>query len=96
MDHLLLNEGCSVVLVVCETPLPNTSYYEAPPGLVDSISFLGWCPMAAGASPAPMLLIVLLLVTEIQIVALGSPSLWTRVTFPPTESLAEVVFSPKT
>ena len=84
------------MLVVCETPLLNTSYYEAPRGLVDSISIPGWRRPAVGAPPAPLLVIAYTLALEIQTVVSGSPSLWTRVTSPPTESLDKVVFSPKT
>ena len=83
------------MLVVCETPLLNTSYYEAPRGLVDSISYPGWRRPAVGAPPAPVLMIAYTLVIEILIVVLGNPSLWTRVTSPPAESLDKVVFSPQ-
>ena len=74
------------MLVVCETPLLNTSYYEAPRGLVDSISILGWRRPAVGAPPAPLLMTAYIPVLEIQTVVSGSPSLWTRVTSPPTDA----------
>ena len=83
------------MLVVCETPLLNTSYYEAPRGLVDSIFHSGWRRPAVGAPPAPVLVIAYITVLEIQTVVSGSPSLWIRVTFPPAETLVKVVFSPQ-
>ena len=86
------------MLVVCETPLLNTSYYEAPRGLVDSIPFSGWRPPAARASPALICLIVLLLVLEIPILVSGSPSLGTRWCFLPktikSYSTAQRCFTP--